>query len=81
MKEITYRRAAARALRRMQPARAAAIIEKIEAFARGEQVDVKALKGSEYLRIRVGSDRVIVDDQMNVVDVIDAGPRGGIYKG
>jgi mRNA interferase RelE/StbE len=64
----------------MQPARAKAIVAKVEAYANGERVDVKQLAGSKFLRIRVGSDRVIIDDLGNVVDVIDAGPRGGIYK-
>jgi mRNA interferase RelE/StbE len=64
----------------MQPKRAKAIVAKVEAYAAGERVDVKRLQGSEFFRIRVGDDRVIIDDQNNVVDVIDAGPRGDIYK-
>ena len=80
MKQITYQRAAIKSLRRMQPKRRSAIIAKIEAHAAGESVDIKALVGSEFYRIRVGSDWVIIDDTGTVVDVIDAGPRGGIYK-
>jgi len=80
MKLIAYRRTAIKSLRKMQPKRRAAIIAKIEAYAAGAQVDVKRLVGSAFSRIRVGDDRVIIDDSGNVVDVIDAGPRGGIYK-
>lgn len=64
----------------MQPKRKLAIIEKLEAYARGESVDIKKLQGSKFHRIRVGQDRVIIDDRGVVVLVIDAGPRGGIYK-
>lgn len=80
MKKIAYSKDAAKALRKMQPKRAAAIVAKVEAFARGEAVDLKKLQGSEFYRIRVGQDRVIVDDQTMLVLVIKAGPRGDIYK-
>lgn len=80
MKQIDIRPAALKALRKMQPHRATAILEKVKAFARGERVDIKKLKASEFYRIRVGQDRVIIDDQGNIIIVIDAGPRGGIYE-
>ena len=80
MKQIEVTATAQKALRKMQPRRAAAIIAKVEAYARGEQVDIKKLQGRDFWRIRVGQDRVIIDDQGNIVWIIDAGPRGGIYK-
>lgn len=80
MKQIEITATAQKALRKMQPRRAAAIIAKVEAYARGEQVDIKKLQGRDFWRIRVGQDRVIIDDQGNIVWIIDAGPRGGIYK-
>ena len=80
MKTIRYTKAAMKSIQRMQPKRRNAIIAKIEAFAAGETVDLKKLQGSPYFRIRVGSDRIILDDQGLIVMVIDAGPRGGIYK-
>lgn len=64
----------------MQPRRRAAVVAKVKAFARGEKVDIRKLSGFDLFRIRVGNDRVIIDDQGVVVLVIDAGPRGGIYK-
>ena len=80
MKEIRLSRLADKALMRMQPKRRAMIIEKLKAHARGEPVDIKKMKGGEFFRIRVGQDRVIIDDQGNVILVVDAGPRGSIYK-
>lgn len=64
----------------MQRKRRAAIVAKVEAFARGEKVDIRKLVGSPFYRIRVGQDRVIIDDDGVVVLVLEAGPRGGIYK-
>jgi len=81
MKGIRYSRDAKKSLDRMQPKRKTAVLARIEAYARGESVDVKKMQGGNYYRIRVGQDRVIIDDQGVVVMVISAGPRGGIYKG
>ncbi|MAU20642.1 MAG: cytotoxic translational repressor of toxin-antitoxin stability system [Martelella sp.] len=80
MKTIRYTKVAMKSIQRMQPKRRNAIIARIEAYASGETVDLKKLQGSPYFRIRVGSDRIILDDQGLVVMIIDAGPRGGIYK-
>ncbi len=80
MKVVQYTKAASKVLDRMQPKRRAAIRSKVDAFARGEPVDVKKLRGNAYLRIRVGDDRVIIDDKTLMVIVIEVGPRGGIYK-
>lgn len=80
MKQITYTREANKSLDRMQPKRKAAILSKLEAYARGEKVDIRKMTGMVYYRIRVGQDRVVIDDQGRVILVIDAGPRGGIYK-
>ncbi|KPF46979.1 type II toxin-antitoxin system RelE/ParE family toxin [Rhizobium sp. AAP43] len=64
----------------MQPRRREAIRSKVDAFARGDRVDLKKLKGSTLLRIPVGDDRVIIDEQTLLVIVVEVGPRGGIYK-
>ncbi len=80
MKRVEYTRAAIKVMDRMQPKRRGAIRAKVDAFARGEPVDVKKLKGSTLLRIRVGDDRVILDEQTMLVIVVEVGPRGGIYK-
>lgn len=80
MKRVVYSKIAEKSLSRMQPKRRAAIRDKVDAYARGEAVDIKKLRGNAYYRIRVGQDRVIIDDEGVVVMVIDAGPRGDIYK-
>ena len=41
--------------------------------------NVKALKGREGIRLRVGDWRVIMDDRGTVLAVLEIGPRGGIY--
>jgi mRNA interferase RelE/StbE len=79
MREIIYAREAQKSLARMQPARKAAILRKMEQYARGAPVDIRKMVGNPYYRIRVGRDRVIVDDLGTVIMVIDAGPRGSIY--
>jgi mRNA interferase RelE/StbE len=80
MKRVEYTKVATKVLDRMQPKRRDAIRSKVDAFARGDRVDVKKLTGSALLRIRVGDDRVIIDEQTMLVVVVEVGPRGGIYK-
>lgn len=64
------------------PAPTAALIRaKVELFAEdpGALVNnVKALKGSTAIRLRVGDWRVIMEDGV-VLNVLDVGPRGGVY--
>ena len=82
MKSISYSNAAIRALRRLPRNVADLIRSKIGAYAEdpASQVNnVKALKGREGFRLRVGDWRVIMDDQGNVLAVLDIGPRGGMY--
>lgn len=83
MKQISYTKAALRALRRMPANTAALIRSKIEAYAddpASQANNVKALKGREGVRLRVGRWRVIMDDQGAVLAVLDIGPRGGVYE-
>lgn len=54
---------------------------KIEAYAEdpaSQANNVKALKGRDGLRLRVGKWRVIMEDGA-VLDILDIGPRGSIY--
>lgn len=46
-----------------------------------EASNVKALKGSDDLRLRVGRYRIVyrLENDALIVVVIDVGPRGGIY--
>lgn len=65
------------------PANTATLIRsKIEAYAidpASQANNIKALKGRDGIRLRVGDWRVIMDDQGNVLAVLEIGPRGGIY--
>lgn len=82
MKQVSYTRAAIRALRRMPVNTATLIRSKITAYATdpaSQANNVKALKGRTGIRLRVGDWRVIMDDQGNVLAILDIGPRGGIY--
>lgn len=81
MKPITFRPAAAKALRRMPANTARRIMAKIKAYADApetQQNNVKKLQGREGIRLRVGDWRVIMHDG-EVLDILDIGPRGGIY--
>lgn len=81
MKPITYKPRATKALRSMPANTARRIIGKIEAYAAdpaSQENNVKSLKGSRAIRLRVGDWRVIMQDGI-VLDVLDIGPRGGIY--
>lgn len=82
MKQISYTKAAIKALRRMPSNTAALIRAKIEAYAQdpnSQANDVKPFKAREGIRLRVGDWRVIMDDQGNVLAILDIGPRGGVY--
>ena len=82
MKQITYTKAALKALIRMPRNMADRVREKIAEYAAdpaSQANNVKALKGREGIRLRVGDWRVIMDDQGNVLAVLEIGPRGGIY--
>nr|WP_240233793.1 type II toxin-antitoxin system RelE/ParE family toxin [Devosia sp. JXJ CY 41] len=81
MKPITYRPAATKALRKMPANSALRIVAKIEAYAAdpsSQANNVKALRGREGIRLRVGDWRVIMIDDV-VLDVLEVGPRGSIY--
>ena len=81
MKPITFKPAAAKALRKMPANSARRIVAKIEAYATdpaSQENNVKALRGREGIRLRVGDWRVIMIDGV-VLDVLEIGPRGSIY--
>ncbi|MGJ5175922.1 type II toxin-antitoxin system RelE family toxin [Bradyrhizobium oligotrophicum] len=58
-------------------------MSKIEQYARdpAEQANnVKKLKGSVLLRLRVGDFRVVFTETDDAINVHDIGPRGDIYE-
>lgn len=82
MKDVRYTKAATRTLRRM-PANVSELIRsKIDAYANdpaSQANNIKALKGRNGIRLRVGDWRVIMDDQGNVLAVLEIGSRGSVY--
>lgn len=82
MKQITYTRAAIKALKAMPRNVANRIVAKVEEYAASpasQANNITALKGREGIRLRVGDWRVIMHDGV-VLAVLEIGPRGGIYR-
>ena len=82
MKQVSYRKLAVNALRRIPANESARIVSKVEQYATDPSSlanNVKKLHGRKGWRLRVGDWRVIFDENNIVIDVIDIGPRGGIY--
>ncbi len=83
MQQISYTKAAIRALRRMPTNTAGLIRQKIEAYAMdpaSQANNVKALQGRSGIRLRVGDWRVIMDDQGTVLAVLGMGPAAAFMK-
>lgn len=82
MKTVAFSRTAANALRK-HANRAKAIMAKIDQYAANPAAqanNVRALTGSPYLRLRVGDFRVIFSEDTATINIIDIGPRGGVYE-
>ncbi len=83
MKRITYTKSAQKALRSMPANVAALIVSKIEQYATDPTSlanMVIKLQGRDGYRLRVGSWRVIFDEDGAVLAILAIGPRGGIYE-
>ena len=84
--EVVYRRDPQKALRRMQPAKAEDILQrmaKIAADSAASDNNVKPLKGvPDGFRLRMGDWRVsyTIDQEAGVIDVFEVAPRGGAYR-
>ncbi|MBL3552574.1 type II toxin-antitoxin system RelE family toxin [Rhodovulum sulfidophilum] len=82
MKQVAYTRDAIKTLKRMPKNTADRIRGKIAEYATdpaSQANNVKAFKGSDYIRLRGGDWRVIMDDQGNVLAILTIGARGGVY--
>ena len=81
MKQVTYQSAALKTLRKMPVNTARRIVAKVDAYATdpaSQANNVKALKGTDAIRLRVGDWRVVMIDA-EVIDVIKIAPRGSVY--
>jgi len=82
MKQIAYKSAARKSLRKMPKTTAKRIMSKIEAYAmnpKSQANNIKSLRGRDGIRLRVGDYRVIMQDR-EVLDVLAIGSRGSIYN-
>ena len=83
MKEVTYSRAAAKALTRMPANDCKRIMEKIEQYADNPAslaANVTALKDRDGKRLRIGDWRAIFDETETAIAVLVIGPRGSVYE-
>lgn len=83
MKTIRYTQKADRALAKMPAAHAEKIEAKIEQMAMDPESlanNVKQLKGDNACSLRVDNYRVLFDDDGTVLDILDIGKRGRIYR-
>ena len=81
-REVTYSREATKTLSRMPGNFARTIVAKVAQYAADPAAlanNVKALKGTDLLRLRVGDYRVIMTADTLTVLVIKVGVRGDIY--
>jgi mRNA interferase RelE/StbE len=81
VKEVTYTKAAASVLRKMPRQTALRIRDKVNEYAADPASlanNVKALKGTSWIRLRVGDWRVVMEDGI-VLAVLKIGPRGSVY--
>jgi mRNA interferase RelE/StbE len=83
MLKITYSKAAIKTLRRMPANTAKQIRSKIELYAANPESlasNVRALKGVNAMRLRVGDWRVVFTESGEVIAVIRIAPRGSVYE-
>ncbi len=81
MKQISYTTAALKSLRKMPVNTSRRVVSKIKAYAENpvsQANNVKALKGQDAIRLRVGDWRVVMIDGV-VIEVLKIAPRGGSY--
>ena len=82
MKEVTYTKAARKVLYSLPLPDQKRIRSKVEQYAADPASlanNVKAMKGSPYRRLRVGDWRVIMDEQVLIIEVVRIGARGSVY--
>ena len=80
--EITYRKKALKVLRRMPANESRKIKDKIKEYTKNPKSlsnNITNLQDRDGFRLRVGEWRVIMSKNGEILDVLDVGPRGGIY--
>ena len=82
MRTVSYTRDARRTLLKLPRPTAERIVSKIDQLAADPASlanNVKALKGGDGFRLRVGDYRVIYTDTLTVLTIVKIGHRGGVY--
>lgn len=79
MFQIVYSKNALKFLKKQDKPTQRRIISAIEKLPL--EGDIKKLQGADGYRLRVGTYRVLFDVNGIIIDIIDIGNRGQIYKG
>ena len=82
MKTISYQPAVLKTLRKIPANTAKRIVSKINEYAANPAAqanNIKALKGTDAIRLRVGDWRVVMINGL-VIEVIKIAARGDVYK-
>lgn len=79
MFQITYSKHALKFLKKQDKSTQKRLVDAIAKLPL--EGDIKKLQGTEGYRLRVGNFRVLFDIHGIIIDIIDIGNRGQIYKG
>jgi mRNA interferase RelE/StbE len=79
MKTVTFRKSAARALRRLPARVQIRIVDALNSYAETGEGKVTKLVNKEGVRIRVGDYRAIFDETEEEIEVLAVGHRKDIY--
>ncbi|MEQ1900833.1 MAG: type II toxin-antitoxin system RelE/ParE family toxin [Devosia sp.] len=82
MKQVNFTKAARKAFYSLPVPDQNRIRSKIDQYAVDPSSlanNVRVLKGSSYIRLRVGDWRVIMDDQGLILEIVRIGARGSVY--
>ncbi|MGB5305113.1 MAG: type II toxin-antitoxin system RelE/ParE family toxin [Gammaproteobacteria bacterium] len=84
MFKVVYKKKALKAIKKMPKKIARQFFNAFDELAENneEGLDVKKLSGRDGRRLRIGDYRAIytIDGEQLIILILDAGPRGGIYK-
>jgi mRNA interferase RelE/StbE len=80
MKTVTFRKSAARALRRLPARVQIRIVDALNSYAETGEGKVTKLVNKEGVRIRVGDYRAIFDETEEEIEVLAMGHRKDIYR-
>ncbi len=80
VKTVSYARTAIKALKSIPAKDRNAIMDKMDAYADGRPQDVIALKGSDFLRLRHRDWRVVFEESVEAITVLDVAHRRDVYR-